>query len=192
MKTLTNNEAVEWVNATGLTGSSVPNVLPNVPGPYVALPDEVGFVFTVRWPKILPYQVPYFATLFLPGYDENADNCLFWLADNGASGAMEFELACRAIEMLRASHCENRMILESPAYLLEPVDTVDAKLLVTMAVLFCWDAYVIPQHGRYFVWIDDDEAADVCCRNRDDYDKLLARFREWGVDPEVGPIDHTI
>ena len=169
---------MEWVNATGLTASSVPDV---------ALPDATGFVFTVRWPKMLPYQVPYFATLFLPGHDEEVGNCLFWLADNGASGAMEFELACRALKMLRASHGEDRAILESPAYLVEPRDAVDAKLLLTMSVLFCWEAYVVPQHGRYFVWIDDDEAADVCCRNREDYEKLLTRFREWGLVPEVAP-----
>jgi hypothetical protein len=183
MKTLTNKEAVAWVNATGLAASSVPTI---------ALPNDVRFVFTVRWPKILPYQVPHFATLFLPGNDEESGSVLFWLTDNGASGAMEFELACRTLEMLRVSHGENRAILESPAYLLEPADIVDARILVTMAVLFCWDAYVVPQHGRYFVWIDDDEAADVCCRNSEDYEKLLSRFRNCGLVPEVAPTDQTI
>jgi hypothetical protein len=191
MKTLTSREAVDWVNATGLTANAVPNVLPHVLLPNVALPDDSGFVFTVRWPKILPYQVPFFATLFLPGFDEEAGNCLFWLRDNGASGVAEFEVACRTLEMLRAAHGENRAILESPAYLLEPADAVDARLLLTMSVLFCWDAYVVPRHGRYFVWIDDDEAADVHCRNREDYEKLLARFRDWGLVPEVAQNDQA-
>jgi hypothetical protein len=178
MKTLTINEAVDWVNATGLSASPVPRV---------AIPDDIGHLFTVRWPKILPYQVPHFATLFSPGYDQEEGSWLFWIDDNGASGVMEFEIACRMIEMLRASHGESRPILESPAYLLTPADAVDARLLLTMAVLFCWDAYLVPQHGRYFVWIDDDQAADVCCRNNEDYEMLLARFREWGIVPEVAP-----
>jgi hypothetical protein len=176
MKTLTNKEAIDWVNGTGLAANSMPRV---------ALPDDAGFVFTVRWPKILPYQVPHFATLFLP--DEESGSSLFWLTDNGASGVMEFETACRTLKMLRAFHGETREILESPAYLLEPLDAADARLLLTMAVLFCWDAYVVPEHGRYFVWIDDDEAADVCCRNKEDYEKLLTRFRNWGLVPEVAP-----
>lgn len=174
MRTLTAHQAVDWVNTTGLVAGLVGRV---------ALPDDVSYVFTVRWPTILPYQVPYFAALFLP--DQEIGNCLFWLADNGASGAMPFELACRALAVLRASHGESRPILESPAYLLEPGDSVDAKLLLTMAVLFNWDAYVVPQHGRYYVWIDDDDAADVCCRSKTDYEMFLARFREWGLVPET-------
>ena len=60
-------------------------------------------------------------------------------------------------------------------------------MLLTMAILFSWDCYVVPQHGRYFIWIDDDDAADVRCRNRQDYDALVARFTHFGVIPEEAP-----
>lgn len=98
---------------------------------------------------------------------------------------MEFQIACRSLKLLRAAHGEERGILESPGYLLHADEIVDARLLVTMAVLFCWDAYVVPEHGRYSVWIDDDEAADVCCKNKEDYERLLSRFRDWDLVPEV-------
>jgi hypothetical protein len=100
---------------------------------------------------------------------------------------MEFEIACRSLKLLRGAHGEQRDILESPAYLLDTDEMVDARLLLTMAVLFCWDAYVVPEHGRYFVWMDDDEAADVCCKHKEDYEDLLAKFRKWGLTPEVAP-----
>ena len=141
-------------------------------------PNNSRYVFTVRWPKILPYQVSHFANLFLP---PEPTDLLFWLADNGASGAMDFEMACRALQLMRGAHGESRGILESPAYLLGADEIVDARLLVTMAVLFCWDAYIVPAHGRYFIWIDDDEAADVCCKNKEDYERLLSRFRDWDL-----------
>lgn len=175
MKTLTNSEASSWIRSVGLDADEHGRVW---------LPDDSGYVFTVRWPKLLPYQVPHFANLFLS--EDNGDR-LFWLTDNGASGAMEFEMACRSLKLLRSAHGEQRGILESPGYLLRADEIVDARLLVTMAVLFCWDAYVVPSHGRYFVWIDDDEAADICCKNREDYEQLLAKFRNWGLSPEVAP-----
>ncbi len=177
MKTLTINESVEWVNGIGLFADSASR--------RVSLAGDGGYVFTVRWPKVLPYQVPYFATLFLPGNPEKIEDCLFWITDNGACGPMDFDLAFRMINMLRASHGENRPILESPAYLLSEADSVDARLLLTMAILFSWDAYVVPQHGRYYIWIDDDEAADVWCRNREDFEGLVAKFTKLGVVPEV-------
>jgi len=177
MRTLTNVEAIDWVHSAGLDADAPPRV---------SLPGQSSFVFTVRWPKILPYQVPHFANLFLP---LEPTETLFWLADNGASGAMAFEIACRALKLLRSAYGEHRGILESPAYLLGGDEVVDARLLVTMAVLFCWDAYVIPAHGRYFVWIDDDEAADVCCKSKEDYEHLLEKFRGWGLNPEVASVD---
>jgi hypothetical protein len=179
MRTLTNSECEEWIDSIGLTADRISR--------RVSLPDDNGLVFTVRWPKILSYQVPYFATLFLPGDPESIDDCLFWLADNGACGPKDFDLALRLLKLLRASHQETRPILESPGYLLREADAVDARMLLTMAMLFSWDCYVVPQHGRFFIWIDDDEAADVWCRNRDDYDGLTARFRKFGLAPEEVP-----
>ena len=175
LKTFTNTEASGWVRSVGLAADEHLRVW---------LPDNSGYVFTVRGPKLLPYQVPYFANLFFP--DDN-EHCLFLLTDNGASGAMEFEMACRALKLIRGAHGEHRGILESPAYLLQGDEIVDARLLVTWAVLFCWDAYIVPTHGRYFVWIDDDEAADVCCKHKEDYEHLLEKFRDWGLVPEVPP-----
>jgi hypothetical protein len=179
MRTLTNNECAKWIDSIGLAGDPVSR--------RVSLRDDTGYVFTVRWPKILPYQVPYFATLFLPGDSNAIDDCLFWLADNGACNSREFDLAVRLLELLRASHQEIRPILESPAYSLTGADSVDARMLLTMAMLFSWDCYVVPQHGRYFIWIDDDEAADIWCKNREDYDRIATRFREFGVIPEEAP-----
>jgi hypothetical protein len=175
LKTFTNTEASSWVRSVGLEADEHLRVW---------LPNNSGYIFTVRWPKLLPYQVPHFANLFLP---DNDGDCLFLLTDNGTSGAMEFEIACRSLKLLRSAHGEHRGILESPAYLLQRDEIADARLLVTMAILFCWDAYIVPAHGRYFLWIDDDEAADVCCKNKQDYEHLLSRFRDWGLVPEVAP-----
>src|SRR5690349_17859126 len=75
LKTLTNTEASDWVHSVGLNTDA---------GPRVCLPNNSRYVFTVRWPKILPYQVSHFANLFLP---PEPTDVLFWLADNGASGA---------------------------------------------------------------------------------------------------------
>src|SRR5215467_9962177 len=107
MKTLTLSECVDWIEAIGL--SADPD------SKRVSLPIEGSLVFTVRWPNILPYQVPYFANLFLPGDPSKIDECLFLLSDNGASGELDFELACRMLGILRGSHGENRKALESPA-----------------------------------------------------------------------------
>jgi hypothetical protein len=180
LKAFTNAEAAIWIRSVGLDADAQQKA--------VSLSNDSGYVFTVRWPKILPYQVHHFANLFLPL--EPTDS-LFWLADNGASGAIGFELACRLLKLLRSAHGEHRGILESPAYLIGANEIVDARLLVTMAVLFCWDAYVVPAHGRYFFWIDDDEAADVCCKNKEDYNHQLARFTTWGLTPEIAPNTET-
>ena len=179
MKILTLLESFDWIEAIGLRSDPISR--------RVSLPGDEGLVFTVRWPEILPYQVPYFANLFLPGDPSKIDECLFLLTDNGASGELNFELACRMLDILRTSHGENRTLLDSPAYLLSHCDSVEARMLVTMAVLFSWDCYVVPQHGRYFIWIDDDDAADVWCQNRQDYDVLVTRFKQFGVIPEEAP-----
>ena len=180
MRTLTVSECIDWIKTVGLNAD--PDAL------RVSLPGhDAQLVFTVRWPRILPYQVPYFASLLLPGNPSEIDECVFLLSDNGACGVLDFELASRMLGLLRDTHDEKRAPLDSPAYVLSRGDSVDARMLVTMALLFSWDCYIVPQHGRFFVWIDDDEAADVWCKTREDYGSLVAKFKKFGIVPEEAP-----
>ncbi|HLJ88650.1 MAG TPA: hypothetical protein VKZ53_17655 [Candidatus Angelobacter sp.] len=184
MKTLT-NEAVEWIKNTGLHARSEMVECVNEDWTFnaleedVVLPEGAGFGFTVRLPQLLAHQLPYFANKFLPGHYGHLEPFLFWITDNGATGELGFNLANRMIAMMREVHGETRPILESPAYLLESSDGDDAHLLVTMAFLFSWGAYLVPHHGRYFVWFDDDEFTTVLCRNQEDYNRLMVQFEEW-------------
>jgi|SRR5579859_871612 len=185
MKTLTNEQAVDWIKSTGLHARSEWGEYVHEGETFngwereITLPDKTGFGFTVRLPRLLAYQVPYLASSFLPGTYQQLEPFLFWITDNGATGELGFNLACRMITMLRAVHGETRPILESPAYLFESSEGDDARMLASMAVLFSWNVYLVPQHGRYFVWIDDDEFTDVWCRTEKDYNRLLAQFEEW-------------
>jgi hypothetical protein len=178
MKTLTTVQAIAWVSTTGLSaGIKRDND--------VQSPDKT-FDFTVPLPKILPYQVPFYANSLLPRSREvDLEPFLFWITDNGASGEFGFSLGCRTIELLRIAHGEHRPILETPAYLFDPAEAVDACVLATMALLFSWSAYMVPLHGRYFIYIDDDEVTNVFCRNKEDYDylkdKLQRMLKAWGT-----------
>jgi hypothetical protein len=171
MRTLTVDETLSWISATGLRADL---------GECVSLP-ETGFKFSVRLPKFLPYRTPYFASLFLPGSYQKSDRFLFWSHDNGASGELAFEIAIWLFKLFRMEQADNRPILETPGYLFEAGEGVDAQAFTTMAVLFSWGAYILPQNGTYFVWIDDDEFADIGCMNKQDFEQLKARFSEWGV-----------
>jgi len=173
MKTMTNEQAVEWIKSVGLRANFTRKV---------DLASETKFGFTVQLPPLMPYQIPYFASTLLPGSYEQPEPFLLWIIDNGAPGELAFDIGCRMLSLLRESHGDHRMILESPGYLFDCVDRkepVDARLLVTMTVLFSWDAYLVPQHGKYFIRIDDDEFVDVLFNEKQHCDMMMEKFKEW-------------
>jgi hypothetical protein len=173
MKTLTTASAVEWVRSTGLrAGIKRDND--------VQSPDDT-LDFTVAVPQGLPYQVPFLANSLLPrSHDEKLEPFLFWITDNGAMGPFSFNLGCLMIELFRTAHGEQRPILETPAYVFGSGEDNDACMIATMALLFSWSAYFVPQHGRYFIALDDDNFVNVRCRNKEDYVFLKTRFSQWG------------
>ncbi len=107
---------------------------------------------------------------------------MFWITDNGAPGVVPFAVAHRMITMLRAAHGETRPVLESPAYLFESSETLDAQMLAIIATLFIWSVYLVPQHGRHFVYFDSQEFVDVWCKNEKDYDTMMNRFKQWNPE----------
>lgn len=173
MKTLTTALAAEWVRKTGLSAGV------NRDNDIQLLGQR--FEFTVQLPQAWPYQIPFLANSLLPrSREEKLEQFLFWITDNGAMGPLSFNLGCRMIELFREAYGENRPILETPAYLFSPGEDNDALLATTMALLFSWSAYFVPQHGRYFIALDDDGFATVYCSAKEDHAFLKGRIFRLG------------
>jgi hypothetical protein len=192
MKTLTWEQAADWATAVGLhatvtrhrdeyesddgTRSIVQRITKEL-----WFPDEKP---DLRWrlplPRI-PYQVTYLANALLPYSDDKFRPCLLWLTDFGFWSEVSERVAKSLVASFRAERGDPRPLIETPGHLFGEREEVDAQTLLTLATVFGWDCYVIPQHGEYYALNSHDEYLDVVSRNAAVQAALERKIKKrWG------------
>jgi hypothetical protein len=86
-------------------------------------------------------------------------------------------------ELLRATHGEHRPLIETPAHLFESDEVVEAQILLVLAILMSWDAYLVPDHGEFFVFNSHHEYIDVISKNLEIHERLLMHLKNWEPRP---------
>jgi hypothetical protein len=158
MKTLTWEQAAEWTNSDGLNATVDRSVqeYPTKDGKgkkvcrinkSIYFPNEdPALRLTLPLPH-LPYQVAYLANALLPYSDSDEfQTCLLWMTDWGIWSEVSERVANSLVECFRSARGERNLLIDSPAHLFGETEAADAQTLLTIAIVFGWDCYVIPKH----------------------------------------------
>lgn len=73
-------------------------------------------------------------------------------------------------------------IRERPAHLLGSGELSEALALITLSLLFQWDAYFIPPTGRFFAFMSHHGDLDLVAASGDIADELKDRARRGGLE----------
>jgi hypothetical protein len=191
MKTLTWEQAAEWANSVGL-GATVERSVQEYPtedgkgekistiNKSIYFPNEnPALRLTLPLPQ-LPYQVVYLANALLP-YSESYEfqPCLLWMTDWGIMGEVSERVAKSLVESFRSARGERNLLIETPAHLFGETEATDAQTLLTIAIVFGWDCYIIPKHGKYYALTSHDEFLEVISGADATHERFKAELEPW-------------
>ena len=191
MKTLTWEQACEWANSVGLSATVERSVqeYPTKDGKgervrkinkSIYFPNEdPGLRLTLPLPQ-LPYQVAYLANALLP-YSESAEfqPCLLWMTDWGIWSEVSERVAQSLAECFRSARGERNPLIDTPAHLFGETEAADAQTLLTIAIVFGWDCYVIPEHGKYYALTSHDEYLVVVSNSTAIHRRFKGELERW-------------
>lgn len=140
MKVLSAEEATQWCQAQGvaLSGRGLPE----------------------RSDAELKFEIPRDAQkrVHLVGQAMNAfcdeDQFLIWFDDWSVWPTGQ---RMHIFDRIRMSYGETRPLIDSPAHLFDRTEIQDATSLMTIAVLFLWDSYVVTPALRRLLYFSHDE-----------------------------------
>jgi hypothetical protein len=109
---------------------------------------------------------------------------LFWIRENGIWSDMEEALASDAFGSLFRAH---GLASDSEGCLVPQTESRVAVLLALNAIIFGWDAYLIPLSGRFLCHMSHDGYVDLRTSQESLFQDLLERFRSWGAEERATP-----
>ena len=197
MKTLTWAQAAEWANSVGLSATVDRSVQEYPSGgrepervcrinKSIRFPNEdPALRLTLPLPQ-LPYQVAYLANALLP-YSESAEfqPCLLWMTDWGIWSEVSERVAKSLVESFRRARGESNLLIETPAHLFGKTEAADAQTLLTIAIVFGWDCYMIPEHGKYYALTSHGEYIEVVSASATTHERLKGELERWQATERV-------
>ncbi len=197
MKTLTWEQAAEWTSSVGLSATVDRSVqeYPTQNGKRekvrridksIQFPNEdPALRLTLPLPQ-LPYQVAYLANALLP-YSESYEfqPCLLWMTDFGIWSDVCERVAKSLAECFRSARGERNLLIETPAHLFGEAEETDAQTLLTIAIVFGWDCYVIPEHGRYYAVTSHDEYLEFVSTSTAVHQRFKGELERWRAAERV-------
>jgi hypothetical protein len=191
MKTLTWEQAAEWAIGAGVSAT-----ITRIAQEHVAADGQKQSYFVVNksirfrnedpayrlflpLPK-LPYQVTYLANALLP-YSESDkfQPCLLWMTDWGIWSEVSERVAKSLVECFRSARGETGLLINTPAHLFDETEAADAQTLFTIAIVFGWDCYVIPEHGKYYALSSHDEYLQVVSSSSAIHKRFERELEQW-------------
>jgi len=85
---------------------------------------------------------------------DSCDEVLIWISQWGVWPSGE---RMHIFYQFRKSYGENRMLKEAPAHLVKSKEIEDGISIVTLAVLFLWDCYILTKDNQKFCFYSHDE-----------------------------------
>ena len=122
----------------------------------------------------------FLANALLP-YSESAafQPCLVWMTDWGIWSEVSERVAKSLAESFRSARGERNPLIDTPAHLFGETEAADAQTLLTIAIVFGWDCYVIPEHGKYYALTSHDEYLEVVCQSTALHQRFKEELEHW-------------
>jgi hypothetical protein len=112
----------------------------------------------------------------------SGDSCLLWITEYGVWPSSEnLHLYYR----LRESYGDHRLLHEAPAHLCLKHETDDLTTLLQLALLFGWDAYLLPDSDHLAVFCSHDEFVECYSRSTDQLAEIKAGLARMNIEPQT-------
>jgi len=172
MKTLGREQAAEWACGVGFRVTEVKKSIhfPN---------EDPALCLMLPLPQ-KPYQAAYLANDLLP-YSESQElsPCLLWMTDFGFWSEVSERVAHSLVGCFRSSRGETAPLIETPAHLFGSSKACDAQALLTIAIVFGWDCYVIPENASYYAFTSNDGYLEVVSDSAETHASFKTRLDGW-------------
>jgi hypothetical protein len=116
---------------------------------------------------------------------------LVWFRDWDIWNESSESVGARVLECIRSGLTQGHapLLQDGPAHLFTPQEFVDAHALLSVPILFQWDAYVVPESARCFTLVSHDAYARITARTATIGSRIKARFEAANWEAEECPPD---
>ena len=118
---------------------------------------------------------------------EGYSGSLLWLKAWGIWSEDYEEVGLRLFERLISGPEGQATLPDSPGQLFDKNESTDQRAALTVPMLFQWDAYLVPDHGRYVVFVSHDEYVDVVAKTAVELDRLFGELHAWNPTKKASP-----
>lgn len=162
MRFLTNEESLEWCKGYGY------EVADGAP--------MLSYELRIRYPKSAPQ------LLAMAGVIEDIlqyySTCLVWVTQSGIWRSSE---NLHLYHVWRKSHGDSRFLFEAPGHWFLDYERTDLITLLHMALLFGWDAHVVPSPNGAAAFLSHDEVCDFAFSHEASIPAVMERFAKMGL-----------
>ena len=170
MQVLTNEEAAAWARGRTLLMpfGDRPERQPRLPSLRFALPQPAHRLFAFS---------SYVASAITSG-----DSCLVWITEYGVWPSNE---NTHLYYRLRESYGDHRLLHEAPAHLCLKHEAADLITVLQLALLFGWDAYLLPESDHVAAFCSHDEFVEWYSRSPDQLAEFQAGLARMNIEPQT-------
>ena len=116
---------------------------------------------------------------------DNYPGALVWLDDYGIWSDDNEEAGVRLLSQLLSDPQRSACFPDTRGQVFDTTEVVDQRVALIVPMLFQWDAYLVPEHGRYFVFLSHDEYVNVVAKTEDELDRLFEELHAWNPTKKV-------
>jgi hypothetical protein len=170
VKFLTTEEAKSWCHERGLKVTA---------DRYLHYEPENPHCFTVGLEE-KPSRVIALADYLVPTWEDVPfEGALLWIRERGVWGDFSENVGAMIAQQMRLAKGEREPLDKRPGHLFEPEEVVEMHSYFVIPMLFGWDAFLIPEHGDYFIFVSHDGVAEVVARSAEKVEELRQRVLKW-------------
>ncbi len=118
---------------------------------------------------------------------DNYPGALVWLRAYGMWSEDNEEAGVRLLSRLLSDPQGSARFPDTRGQVFDTTEVVDQRVALIVPMLFQWDAYLVPDHGRYVVFVSHDEYVDVVAKTADELDRLFQELHAWNPTKKASP-----
>lgn len=117
--------------------------------------------------------------------EEHFPGALVWFQDWDIWSESTEQVGHVLLAGLRSGSKASAEVRARPGHLLGPRELVEAQALISLPLLFQWDAYFVPASGTYFAFASHHGNVDLVSEDQATGTDLLGRFRRGQLSPTI-------
>jgi hypothetical protein len=86
---------------------------------------------------------------------------LLWVSESVIFGSVDERTAIKLVTRFVSGYGRQVSLYDGSGYLFDPTERIDQAALLAVIILCQWDAYLVPDHGQYAIFLCHDGYAEI-------------------------------